>query len=68
MAGPSIRVVLANGPRPDIARAHNGMGPFHGFGVPVAAPPGRQSVCVEALGMGAGARSVSLGCRTVTVA
>ena len=61
------RVVLANGPRPDIARTHNGIGPFHGFGYPVAAPAGRQSVCVEALGVGAGARAVSLGCRTVTV-
>jgi spore germination protein YaaH len=61
------RVVLANGPRADIARAYKGMGPFHGFGYPVAAPRGTQSVCVEALGVGAGARTVSLGCRTVTV-
>jgi hypothetical protein len=65
--GAGRRVVLANGPRADIARAYNGMGPFHGFGYPVAAPRGTQSVCVEALGVGAGARTVPLGCRTVTV-
>jgi spore germination protein YaaH len=65
--GAGRRVVLANGPRPDIARNHNGMGPYHGFGYPVAANRGSQSVCVEALGVGAGARTVSLGCRTVTV-
>jgi spore germination protein YaaH len=65
--GAGRRVVLANGPRPDIARTHNGMGPFHGFGYPVAAPRGTQSVCVEALGVGAGARTIPLGCRTVTV-
>jgi len=43
------------------------MGPYHGFGYPVAATKGRQPVCVEAIGIGNGAASTPLGCTTVTV-
>ena len=60
-------VFLANGVRPDIAQDFPGVGPYHGFGYRVAAPLGAQTVCVEALGVGAGARSVPLGCTRVTV-
>jgi spore germination protein YaaH len=60
-------VVLANGARADIAQAYPGAGPFHGFGYPIPAPPGRQTVCLEALGVGAGARATRIGCATVTV-
>ena len=59
--------MLANGGRPDLASAYPGMGPYHGFGYPVAATRGRQSVCVEAIGIGNGATSTPLGCTTVTV-
>jgi hypothetical protein len=65
--GAGRSVVLANGNRPDVASAYPGVGPYHGFGYPVAAVRGRQSVCVEALGIGSGAASKSLGCTTVTV-
>jgi hypothetical protein len=33
----------------------------------VAAPPGPQTVCVDAQGLGSGAPSVSLGCVSVGV-
>ena len=65
--GAGRSVVLANGGRPDLASAYPGMGPYHGFGYPVAATRGRQSVCVEAIGIGNGATSTPLGCTTVTV-
>ncbi|HEY8061075.1 MAG TPA: glycosyl hydrolase family 18 protein, partial [Acidimicrobiales bacterium] len=64
-AGRSL--LLANGARPDVAQAYPGAGPFHGFGSPIAAPPGRQAVCLDALGVGAGARTARIGCVTVTV-
>jgi hypothetical protein len=65
--GAGRSVVLANGGRPDLASAYPGVGPYHGFGYPAAATRGRQSVCVEALGLGNGAASTPLGCTTVTV-
>ncbi len=63
----AARVILANGARPDVAQAYPGAGPFHGFGYPIAAPAGRQTVCLDALGVGAGARTARIGCVTVTV-
>jgi spore germination protein YaaH len=65
--GAGRSVVLANGGRPDLASAFPGVGPYHGFGYPVAATRGRQSVCVEAIGVGNGATSTPLGCTSVTV-
>jgi hypothetical protein len=65
--GAGRSVVLANGNRPDVASSYPGVGPYHGFGYPVAASRGRQSVCVEALGIGSGTASKPLGCTTVTV-
>ena len=65
--GAGRSVVLANGGRPDLASAYPGMGPYHGYGYPVPATRGRQSVCVEAIGIGNGAASTPLGCTTVTV-
>jgi spore germination protein YaaH len=59
--------VLANGHRPDVAKAYFGAGPFHGFGVTMAAAAGVQKVCVLAEGIGAGAAVRSLGCVDVRV-
>ena len=53
--------------RADIAAAYPGAGPYHGFAFPVPARSGRQTVCVDALGVGAGARTTSLGCTSVRV-
>jgi hypothetical protein len=63
----SRTAVLARDNRPDLATRYFGAGPFHGFVATVAAPPGVQTVCVEAQGVGKGADQVSLGCTTVTI-
>jgi hypothetical protein len=59
--------VLARDERPDIAAAYAGAGPFHGFTTVVSAPPGTQTVCVDAHGLGSGVPTISLGCSAVTV-
>ena len=54
--GTGRTTVLANWERAD-----------HGFAFPVPARSGHQTVCVDALGVGAGARTASLGCTSVRV-
>ena len=65
--GAGRTTVLANWERADIAAAYPGAGPYHGFAFPVPARSGHQTVCVDALGVGAGARTTSLGCTSVRV-
>jgi spore germination protein YaaH len=60
--------VLARNARQDVATAYTGAGPFHGFSAVIGAPPGRQTVCIDAHGLGSGAAKVSLGCVGVGVA
>ena len=51
--------------RPDVDRVH-GVGKNHGYEVTVAAASGKRSVCLTALGIGAGGDR-ALGCTTVAV-
>lgn len=54
-------------PRPDVARIHPSAGPSTGFAATLRlAGPGRHTVCLYAVNVGAGA-SQSLGCRPVDV-
>ncbi|WP_439692000.1 glycoside hydrolase family 6 protein [Curtobacterium sp. SP.BCo] len=55
----------ATAARPDVDRVH-AVGTRHGYEVTVAAASGKRSVCLTALGIGAGG-DTSLGCTTVTV-
>jgi hypothetical protein len=55
----------ADRPRPDVAAAHPGSGPNHGYEFTVAASPGQHFVCVYAINEGAGGNPV-IGCRTAT--
>lgn len=52
--------------RPDIGAAFPAYGPNHGFTLSIAAPPGRQQVCLFAVNTGAGT-TTTLGCPVVTV-
>ncbi|MGH8862417.1 MAG: fibronectin type III domain-containing protein, partial [Jatrophihabitantaceae bacterium] len=58
----------ANVTRSDVAAAHPGTGPAHGFAVsiPASATDGEQRVCVSAVNVGGGnLPTVGLGCRLV---
>lgn len=55
--------------RPDVDAAFGGVGPNHGYSLPLAPPtPGNHSVCVYAINVGPGTFNPLIGCRTVTVA
>jgi hypothetical protein len=58
--------ITANTARSDVGRAHPGFGNAHGFASDVVAEPGSHKVCATAISVD-GARSTSLGCKTVTV-
>jgi hypothetical protein len=60
------RHVYSDADRPDVAVAHPGYGPEHGFRDGMTATSGTHRVCVTASNVGPGAHT-SLGCRTVTV-
>lgn len=56
----------ADGPRPDVAAAHPGVGAGHGFDATLPTPHGFHDVCVHADDVGPGAGvDVNLGCHTV---
>ena len=57
--------VVADVPRPDVARAVPGAGAGHGFDVTVPVPAGAHQVCVYAINVGTGRTSPLLGCRSV---
>jgi hypothetical protein len=59
--------VLANGSRRDVGHAFPGVGSFHGYSGSVIALPGKRTVCVYAVNIGAGYTNPLLRCRTVTV-
>ncbi|ABD12595.1 hypothetical protein CcI156_20950 [Frankia sp. CcI156] len=61
--------VVADRSRPDVARAHPGAGPDHGFDTTVAAAPGTHTVCTAAVNIGplGSFHRRSLGCATATV-
>jgi len=59
--------VTANGSRPDVAVAHPGAGPLHGFTAAMQAAPGAHTVCVYAIDTTVSSLHTNLGCRTVTV-
>jgi hypothetical protein len=62
----AARAVPASGPRPDIAAAHPGYGPAHGFDAFIAAATGRVStMCVYAVNVGRGTTNPLLGCHAV---
>jgi SpoIID/LytB domain protein len=65
--GRASRGVVADGARPDIARAYPHYGPNHGFSGTASVTPGRHTVCAYGLNQGHGTSSPSLGCQTVTV-
>lgn len=60
-------VLIADGPRPDIAAAFPGYGAAHGFSATVPAAPGTHQVCLYAINMAGGGHNQVLACRTVTV-
>ncbi|WP_375497460.1 fibronectin type III domain-containing protein [uncultured Jatrophihabitans sp.] len=57
--------VPANLNRPDVATAHPGAGPLHGFSWSIPVPEGRHTVCIRATNLGPGA-AATLQCRTAT--
>ncbi|PZE84983.1 glycoside hydrolase family 6 protein [Curtobacterium sp. MCBD17_032] len=65
VGGRVVGTVTANGRRADVDRVHGG-GRSHGFSGTVAVASGKRSVCLTAVGVGAGGDR-SLGCTTVTV-
>lgn len=65
VGGRVVGTVVASGLRPDVDRVYH-VGRSHGLAATVAVPSGRRSVCLTAVGIGAGG-SASMGCRTVTV-
>jgi hypothetical protein len=59
---------VADGVRPDVARAWPGFGDRRGFDIAVGdLPPGARQLCVFALNAGAGTANTLVGCRTVVV-
>lgn len=52
--GRSAGSTVANRPRPDVARAHPGAGPNHGYDTTLLLPEGQHLVCVWARNVGAG--------------
>jgi hypothetical protein len=65
VGGKVVGTLTANGRRADVDRVHGG-GVSHGFSGTVAVPSGLRSVCVTAMGVGAGGDR-SLGCASVRV-
>ncbi|MGI9603658.1 MAG: PQQ-dependent sugar dehydrogenase [Acidimicrobiales bacterium] len=56
------KAVRADDPRGDVAAAHPGFGPRHGFQTQVRATPGSHQVCVHGINVGRGGNRL-LGCR-----
>jgi Protein of unknown function (DUF3152) len=63
--GRPVSVVRADEDRPDLAVAFPRHGASHGFDVAVGVEPEARVVCLDALGVGAGEASTSLGCSIV---
>ncbi|PJJ71223.1 hypothetical protein CLV46_0765 [Diaminobutyricimonas aerilata] len=63
--GSQGKAVLAEGARPDIARAFPGYGERHGFNVVMPAAPGASDVCAYAINVGGGVNRL-LSCTRVT--
>jgi endoglucanase len=65
VAGKTVGTFAANGLRPDVDRVYRA-GRNHGLAATVPVPSGKRSVCLTAVGIGAGGNA-SMGCKTVTV-
>lgn len=66
--GTLTTAVAAAGDRPDVGSFLGGTaGPAHGFSWTGAVAPGRHTVCVYGINVGAGTGNPQLGCATVTV-
>ncbi len=63
--GKPADVVVADQPRPDIAKAVPYSGVNHGYDATVAVDPSSQVVCVSGAGVGAGLPYVQLGCKVI---
>ena len=61
-----LKRLVANGSRPDVARAYPGHGLTHGFAAQFAIPEGTHSVCVFAINVGPGSHTL-LGCSDVSI-
>jgi SpoIID/LytB domain protein len=59
--------LVAREPRPDVAAAHAGVGPEHGFVGHFILKAGRHTVCAYAIDQKSGSGEKVLGCRVVTV-
>ncbi|WP_299952270.1 hypothetical protein [uncultured Modestobacter sp.] len=64
--GRAVGAWVASAARPDVAKAHPGVGQAHGYSVDVSVPDGNHSVCLYAINVGGGSGNTTLGCRTVT--
>ncbi len=64
--GETVSTATADLSRPELANSHPGIGTAHGYQVPVRIPPGRHTVCVTAINVGAGT-DASTGCASITV-
>ncbi len=60
------KLLTANGESADAKNAFAGAGSAHGFSATIAAAPGSQPICVDAINQGQGS-SVTIGCSTVTI-
>ncbi|HEV7205719.1 MAG TPA: fibronectin type III domain-containing protein [Jatrophihabitans sp.] len=64
--GGTPRVITANLSRSDIAAAHPGAGPYHGFDQLLSLREGRHTICLTATNIGYGS-NVQLACKSVTL-
>jgi cell wall-associated NlpC family hydrolase len=64
--GTTVRSVLANGLRADMAKKYPLIGKYRGFSGTIGIPTGRHSVCFKAANLGVGANR-QLGCTVVRV-
>lgn len=60
------RVIMADGPRPDVGAVFPGYGDAHGYRAGIAAGAGRHVVCIYAINDGPGSNPL-IGCRPVDV-
>lgn len=62
------RIVRADVPRADVAKAYPMYGPDHGFETTLALRDGVRKICVDARNLGSRGTARELGCKLVTVA
>jgi hypothetical protein len=65
--GTMIGTDVTDLPRPDVAASNSGVGGQQGFEARLAVAPGKQTICVYPVNIGAGTSNPRLGCATLTI-